>query len=265
MIPARRSEPFMRFFECYVSRYIRRRFHRVYLWGGPRAVAVPAGVPALFVMSHSAWWDVLVGYYLSRRLIRRESYAPMDEAQLRRYPVLARIGVYSLDRFSVGGVRAFLRYTTALLRGERAVWITPQGEIASGWRRPVRFQPGVGHLVRRVGRLAVIPVAMAYEFGEEPRADIFIKFGPPRLFGQPRADAEAITRILEGDLEAGLDALQGSVRAGDRTPFTVLLEGATSVSLVYDGLRRLRAWVTGRPDPRRHGDLVSDPRRAGVR
>jgi 1-acyl-sn-glycerol-3-phosphate acyltransferase len=265
MIPARQSKPLMRFFDSYVARYIGRHFNRVYLWGGSQSAAVPAGLPALFVMSHSAWWDVLLGYYLSRRVVRRESYAPMDEAQLCRYRVLTRIGVYSVDRFSAGGVREFLRYTTALLQGERAVWITPQGEIASNWRRPVQFQPGVGHLVRRIPALAAIPVAIAYEFGEEMRPDIFIKFGPPRLFERSRDDAETITRALARDLEAELDAVQRAVAAGDRAPFAVLLEGATSISLVYDGFRRLRARLTGQPDPRRHGDVVSDPRKAKVR
>ena len=37
MIPARRSEPFMRFFDLYVRRYLGRRFDRVRLWGAPQA------------------------------------------------------------------------------------------------------------------------------------------------------------------------------------------------------------------------------------
>jgi hypothetical protein len=264
VIPARRSPAMLAFFDRYVARSLCRRFHRILLWPTPDAAAGVA-VPRIFAMSHASWWDVLVGYALARRVVRAESYAPMDEAQLRRYRVLTRIGVYSVDRFSTGGMREFLRYTTGLLQGERAVWITPQGEIVSAWRRPVRFQPGVGHLVRRGAVLAAVPVAIAYEFAEEPRADIFIKLGPPRLFEQAREDAEAITRVLEGDLEAELDAVQSALRAGDRTPFAVLLEGATSISLVYDGVRRLRAWLTGRPDPQRHGDVVSDPRKARVR
>jgi 1-acyl-sn-glycerol-3-phosphate acyltransferase len=205
MIPARRSEPIMRFFDLYVRRYVGRRFDRVRLWGEPEALDVPAGVPLLCVMSHAAWWDVLIGYFLARQVIRRESYAPMDEAQLQRYRILTRLGVYSVDRSSVAGLRAFLRYTTALLSGNRCVWITPQGEIVSNWKRPVRFQVGVGHLVRSVGEVAVMPVAVHYEFMEEVRPEIFVRFGPARRFHAEGESAAEITERLERDLEEALD------------------------------------------------------------
>jgi 1-acyl-sn-glycerol-3-phosphate acyltransferase len=251
----------MRFFDRYVPRYLGRRFHRLHLWTRGGEPVVPRDVPVVFVMSHASWWDVLVGYYLARLVVRMESYAPMDEAQLRRYRILTRFGVYSVDRHSVAGIRAFVRYTTELLGPGRALWITPQGEITSAWRRPVVFQPGVGHVVRRVARLAAVPVAIMYEFLEEPRPEIFVKLGAARRFDQARESAEAITRLLESDLERELDAVRDALVDRDLTPFAVRLEGATSVSLVYDGVRALRARVTGRADPRRHGAVVSDPRK----
>lgn len=260
MIPARRSRLVMRFFDGYVVRYLRRRFHRVWCCDAGGLGPLPGDVPLLFVMSHASWWDVLVGYYLARVLVGVESYAPMDELQLRRYPILSRLGVYSVDRFSAAGLRAFLRYTVGLLSGPRAVWITPQGEIVSSWRRPVRFQAGVGHLVRRLLEVAVVPVALHYEFRQEPRPEIFVRFGAPRIFRGARPAAAEITRLLEGDLERELDALQAAVLGGDLRAFRVLLEGATSTSVIYDRVRAIRAWVTGRPDPARHGEVVSDPR-----
>lgn len=262
MIPARRSELFLRFFDRYVERYLGRRFHRVRLWGSPAGLEIPRGGPLLFVMSHASWWDVLVGYWLARRLVGVESYAPMDEAQLRRYRVLTRLGLYSVDRFSREGIRAFLDHTVALLARPVAVWITPQGEIVSNQWRPVRFQSGVGHLVRRVPVVAIVPVAVAYEFLEEPRPEIFVKFGPPRRFpSETRLTAAEITRALERDLERELDVLGAALTARDVRPFSVLFEGACSTSAVYDRVRALRAWLTGRPDPPQHGAVVSDPRR----
>lgn len=258
MIPARRSEAVMRFFDLYVRRYLGRRFDGVRLWG---PADVPTGMPLLCVMSHASWWDVLIGYYLARRVIRRESYAPMDEPQLRRYRILTRLGVYSVDRGSAAGLRAFLRYTAALLTGERAVWITPQGEIVSNWKRPVRFQAGVGHLVRAAGQIAVIPVAVHYEFLEEARPEIFVRFGAVRRFPCGWDTPAEITQGLERDLEASLDRVLSDVTERTLDGYAVVLEGATSTSLVYDAVRSLRAWATGRPDPARHGDVVSDPRK----
>ena len=259
-LPARPSALAMRFFDVYVPRYIGRRFHRVHLWDDAAALAVPRHRPLVFAMSHASWWDVLIGYHLARHVLRIESYAPMDEAQLRRYRVLRRLGVYSVDRDSMAGVRSFLAYTAALLGPGRAVWMTPQGEITSARRRPVRFQPGLAHLVRRVSDTAVVPVAVAYEFLEEPRPEVFVKLGRPRAFA-PDVPAAAITHDLERALEAELDALDAALMRRDLSSFTTLLHGATSTSLVYDTVRAVRRVLTRRPDPARHGDLVSRPRR----
>jgi 1-acyl-sn-glycerol-3-phosphate acyltransferase len=203
---------------------------------------------------------VLVGYVLARRLVDRASYAPMDEAQLARYRVLARLGVYSVDRGSVAGVREFLAYTTARLREGAAIWITPQGEITPHWRRPVQFQHGLGHLVAAVPGVAVIPLAVAYEFLDEPRPEVLVKLGAPRVFEGGTAPRE-ITRTLEHALEAELDALRDAILARDLTRFATAIAGRTATSVVYDVVRGVRASLTGRPDPVRHGDVVSDPRR----
>jgi 1-acyl-sn-glycerol-3-phosphate acyltransferase len=260
MIPARPSALGMRFFDRYVARYLRRRFHRVLLWERPAAIVVPGGRPVVFAMSHASWWDVLVGYHLARTLVRGPAWAPMDEAQLRRYRVLTRLGVYSVDRATLGGLRDFLRYTEARLAEGGTVWMTPQGEIVSPRRRPVRFQAGLGHLVRRVPGLAVIPVAVVYEFFEEPRPEVLVRFGPPRTFG-PGVRATEAVRILERDLEEPLAALEQAAVARDVGGFTPLLEGATSTSVVYDRVRALRRRISGVADPTRHGAIVSDPRR----
>jgi 1-acyl-sn-glycerol-3-phosphate acyltransferase len=251
----------MRFFDRYLDRYLGRRFHRVHLRRRPEGLVGERGRPRLFVVSHTSWWDVLVGYLLARRVVGGANCAPMDEAQLARYRILCRLGIYSVDRGSARGMREFLAYTTARLSEGTAVWITPQGEIAPWRRRPLSFQTGVGHLVRRVPDVVVRPVAIAYEFLEEPRPEIFAAFGPPRSFGS-RLDPEEVTRQLARDLEAEMDALDAALLARDLRGFEVLLEGRTSTSAVYDRVRRLRAWWRGVPDPPRHGDVVSDPRRS---
>jgi len=248
------------FFDRYVSRHLRRHFHRVWLRTDPQSADLPGDRACLVVTTHFSWWDVLVGYWLARRQLRIESYAPMDEAQLRRYRVLARLGVYSVDRHSRAGLRTFVEYTTGLLRPGRAVWVTPQGAIVSSRRRPLSFQTGVGHLARRAAPLIAVPVAIVYEFLDEPRPEIFVRIGAPRRIEAGSEPAAAVARRLERDLTAELDGLLAAVDLRALDGFRCVLEGRTGVSRVYDAVRRLRAWRTGRPDPRRHGDVVSDPR-----
>jgi 1-acyl-sn-glycerol-3-phosphate acyltransferase len=261
VIPARPSRISRRAADRYVARYLRRRFHRVWLAGWPPGSTVPGDRPLLVLMTHFSWWDVLVGYLLARRVLAVDSFAPMDEAQLRRYRILTRLGIYSIDRHSPAGLRAFLEYTARLLRPGRAVWLTPQGALVSSRRRPLDFQTGVGHLVRRVAPVTVVPVAAVYEFLEEPRPEVFVRIGLPRRVDAVTGSPAAIARELEADLARELDALQVAVDRRDLEGFRSLLEGQTGVSRVYDLVRRLRAWWTGRPDPPRHGAVVSDPRR----
>ena len=110
-------------------------------------------------------------------------------------------------------------------------------------------------------RLAVVPVAIAYEFLEEPRPEILVRFGPARVFEDARQSAAALTGALEKALERELDAVQAAILERRFDGFRVLIAGATSASLVYDRVRAIRAWWPRRADPRRHGDVVSDPRR----
>jgi 1-acyl-sn-glycerol-3-phosphate acyltransferase len=249
-----------RLFDAYVTRRLRRQFHRVWLAGGAPVAELPRDRPLLVLMTHFSWWDVLVGYWLARHVFRIESYAPMDEAQLRRYRILTRLGVYSIDRHSPAGLRAFYEYTTGLLQPGRAVWLTPQGAIAPSRRRPLGFQAGVGHLVRRVAPVAIVPVAVAYEYRSEPRAEIFVRVGPVRQVDASSAPPAAIAQELEDSVTAELGALQDALDRRALDGFVVALQGRSGVSWVYDPLRRARAWWTGRPDPPRHGDVVSDPR-----
>jgi hypothetical protein len=57
------------------------------------------------------------------------------------------------------------------------------------------------------------------------------------------------------------DALREAiVVARDFTPFVTLIEGRTSTSLIYDRVRALRAWLTGRPDPSWRGHFTCQTR-----
>jgi hypothetical protein len=112
-----------------------------------------------------------------------------------------------------------------------------------------------------VAPVTVVPVAVVYEFLEEPRPEVFVRIGLPRRVDAVTGSPAAIARELEADLARELDALQVAVDRRDLEGFRSLLEGQTGVSRVYDLVRRLRAWWTGRPDPPRHGAVVCDPRR----
>ena len=213
-------------------------------------------------MTHFSWWDVLIGYWLARRVLAIESYAPMDEAQLRRYRILRRLGIYSIDRHSTAGLRDSLSTRTACsdLAGPCG---SPAGRDRTEPEATARLPARVAHLVRRTAPVTVLPMAVVLRVPRGAAPEVFIRVGSPRRLEATAEPVAAIARQLEGDLTRELDTLQDALdrRAVER--FRSILDGRTGVSRVYDPVRRLRAWWTGHPDPPRHGDVVSDPRRTG--
>jgi 1-acyl-sn-glycerol-3-phosphate acyltransferase len=256
MIPECKQPLVERWFAGYTRRYLRRSFQRVLLLG--ELPETPPG-PVVVCMSHSSWWDMLLAFWLSAERLGWDGYGPMDERQLRRYPILRRIGVFGVDRESLAGGREFLAYGRDLLAGRpRALWITGQGAMVAPDARPVRLYSGVAHLAHALGECHVVTAALDYAFWDEKLPEALVTFGPLRRYGGdgPRA----LLRRLEEDLEGGLDALGELRRARDPARCRVLLGGAGGISPTYDALRGLGARLRGERAPAAHGAVVTPPR-----
>ncbi len=212
---------------------------------------------------------MLAAFWIATDLLGWEGYGPMDERQLRRYAILRRIGVFGVDRESLRGGREFLDYATGLLAGtDRALWITAQGELVSTDVRPIRFYSGPAYLAERLlretGRCAYLSVALDYEFWDEKRPELLIRFGAVReLKAEPGLLRKTILRAMEADLEAEMDALDELRRGRDASQFRQALAdrtGGGGVSPVYDLLRSVSARIRREHAPREHGAVHTPPR-----
>ncbi|MCS6777288.1 MAG: lysophospholipid acyltransferase family protein [Chloroherpetonaceae bacterium] len=264
MIPARKSPLLSRWFADYTRRYLRRSFHAVYLLGDLPDLRACDRVPLIVCLNHTSWWDVLLGTTLANDVFGWEWYGVMDARQLERYRMFTRMGMIGVDRTSLAGAREFLEYATRLLRGQRrALWLTPQGEMLSNRARPVRFQPGVGHLVAQLGDCYVTTVALHYEFWQEKRPEAFAALGPVQ---RVHVDANFRHRDFvcqqERALEAQLDALLALAQQRDPAAFRLLLKGRSGISPTYDLLRSLGARLRGQPFHADHGEVVTPPWRS---
>jgi 1-acyl-sn-glycerol-3-phosphate acyltransferase len=207
----------------------------------------PSGV--LLLANHSCWWDLFFAHLLGVS-VPLDGYGMMEHFNLRRFGFFRRIGAYSVDRTDPRSVRESLDYTVELLGRPRAgVWVFPQGAIYPNDLRPIRFQPGLRALLRRAGRLRIVPVALRYEFWQDERPEALARFGEPTWVD--RSEADTVLGAWEGRLTAELDALRADAlaRAGDR--FTPLLRGRASISDRYARLRaRVLGPTPGAPEPR---------------
>ena len=239
------SQTTLRFFQRVVRVYFRRHFRSVMVQQA-EAVAGLQG-PVIVYANHSSWWDPMVSVLLAETLMEgRRHYAPMDAAALKRYPILAKIGIFPVEMGSARGAAQFLRTSQAILASGGVVWITPQGRFADARVRPLGFKAGLGALAARTPGAVMIPLAIEYTFWDERLPETLLRFGAPVRLVEGMS-TEAASEQLEGALVATMEELKRAAMARDASAFRVLLRGGRGTGGLYGIGRRVRGWFTQKP------------------
>lgn len=228
--------------DAMIFRRTRTTFYAVRAQGLDRLRAAldadPSGV--VFIGNHSCWWDVFLAHVLNE-LIPVEGYGMMEHFNLRRFGFFRRIGCFSVDRSDPASLRESIEYTAELLVRPRAgVWIFPQGRMAHNDLRPLGFQPGLRALLRYAGRLRVVTAALRFEFWEEERPEVFVRFGDPSWY--ERDQVSTILEHTEAWLTGELNSLKLDVASLDSKRFETILSGAGSIN---DRIARVHARLFG--------------------
>lgn len=227
-----------------IVRKLRSGFFRVRVQGLERLRAAIDAEPAgtLLLANHSCWWDLFLVHYLNET-IPVDGYGMMEHFNMLRFGFFRRIGAFSVDRADPASVRASIDYAAGLLRGPRAgVWVFPQGRMIGNDARPLGFQPGLRALVKRAGRVRIVPAAFRFEFWQDERPEAFVRFGEPAWVEKDQA--ATVVKASEARLTAELDALKLDVTAQEAGRFTTILQGPGSIS---DRYARFRARFRGQP------------------
>lgn len=247
------KEGFLRY---YIRPYLQRHFHAIWLYGEPPTIGRLSTMPLVVCLNHSSWWDLFVPAYVEHLLLHHDVYTVMDAEQLRRYAIFSKMGVLGVDRSSLAGIKAFLNSTETLLKGRpRSLWLTPQGEMVSNYRRPLRFQPGLAHLARRLERFHLLFCAVHYEFWTERLSEAFIAFSELKTVDTSCQNwrGREFLQAQERRLEELLDTLLEAVAQRDVSVFHPLLKGASGNAAVYDLPRAVWARLCGRRYVGEHG------------
>ena len=240
-------------FARYARHYIARHFHslRVRLGSDLR---VPVDRPLVLYLNHASWWDPLTMLMLTQRFWpERQFAAPMDAAALNRYRFLAKVGLFGVEHGTLRGARQFLQASLATLaRPGGALCVTPQGRFVDVRERPIRFEPGLGQIARRLPAATFVPVAIEYSFWEERSPEILVSCGAPiEVEEHARMKSSDWTVLLEKRLEHTLTELAETAQRRDPSAFETLVGGRSGVGGVYDLWRRMRAhWLGERFTPK---------------
>lgn len=231
-----RSRGHYRVFERIMARQMARAFHAVRL-AGPGVPDLPIDRPLVVVSNHPSWWDPPFAMRLVRE-IGRESYGPIEAAQLERYRFMRRLGLWGVEP-GRRGAAAFLRIGEAVLADPgRMVWITGQGTFADPRSRPLGLRPGAARLLSRVPGAVALPVALEYPFWTESRPEALARIGAP--IKGPATAARWQDRLEEGLTDA-MDRLARDAQSRDPAAFVDLARGRSGVGGAYDLWRRASA------------------------
>ena len=247
----------IRWFTWYSRRHLRKHFHALRIAVGGQPAMAP-GSSIILYANHASWWDPLVGTVLRDTFFSdRRSFAPIDSMALEKYKFFAKLGFFPVERGTAKGARQFLRGALAATAcTDTALWVTPQGEFADARKRPVRFQPGLGHLAMKVQHAVFIPLAIEYVFWEERLPEILVRFGKPALATRFRASTsspQAWTSFFEHELEATQETLKEQALRRDPADFHNLFHQVTGAGGVYDLWRHVKAWMSLRHAKLEHG------------
>lgn len=253
----RLSPAVCRIFERYLKRYFTKNFHgvRVARDGGPPEVAPDHGLVAY--NNHSAWWDPLIMFYLSRtQYADRNGFGPIDAAALEKYSFMRKIGLFPVEQDSSRGAVHFLNVSQGLLNEPMtSLWLTPQGQFADARVRPVAFKPGIAHLARDAGKVTFLPFALEYCFWNESKPELLIRFGTPlNSVSERDKPLNDWQNQLQMALQTTQDKLAMDAMSRDPERFTSLQSGSAGVGFAYDAWRRVKALARGQKFSAAHED-----------
>ena len=224
MLTAKKSRPFERLFEFYNRNLFKRRFHSLRIAG--LGELTNQRTPLLIYANHSAWWDGLVAFEISRQA-KLDGFIMMEEKHLKKLFLFRRLGAFSVVRDKPREAIKSVDYAAKLLGGNsnKTVWIFPQGEILPSDRRPLRFYNGLARIVERVGTVRLLPVAIRYEFLSNFKPEIFVKIGKTEesVEAGKNYNFKNMTAVFAGNLTVLLDDLRAEIANGNFQNFEKII------------------------------------------
>lgn len=258
IVPGRFNRRFAGGFGWYVQRLMRKRFNAVRLIRGDDAILTALAdvdTPIVAAINHPAWWDPLTALVLSRRFMpERTPCAPMDAAQLRRFGLFRRLGVFGVEPDAPDALQRTVAHVAERFATDPrpVLWITPQGRFTDV-REPIRLHPGAAAVAARHVECRVVAVAVEYTFWQDQRPEVLLCCTE---VARPAAAAttSAWHRAVQGEMQANAERLATAACARDEGRFMTILGGRSArIHPMYDAWLRLRG---------RHGAIIAQETRS---
>jgi 1-acyl-sn-glycerol-3-phosphate acyltransferase len=183
-------------------------FSRVDLYLDPGLQTQLQAARVVVYANHPGFWDPLMLALLTERLWPDHAViSPIDEAGLRTHRYFHGLGFFAIDPASVSGLRKFAQIASAAWEAplSNCLVVLPEGRFSPPG--PLRLRRGLARALsaHQGPPPVVVPVAISYRMGENPRPVAAL------AVGQPLSQTTGSLPFLHQGLEEGLLATLGNL------------------------------------------------------
>ncbi|MDT8308924.1 MAG: lysophospholipid acyltransferase family protein [Bacteroidales bacterium] len=172
MIAANHTWFFVRFFNFYTKRILKKHFHRIFL----NVEEDNYNKPLLVVGNHFSWFDGFIGLYVNEKVFKKRFYVMMLSAQLKFRMFLNKAGAFGIEKGN-RDVSEALDYASRLMQNpQNMLLMFPQGKIEMQYQYPLHFEKGAYHLLENNrDTIQLVFLSSVTDYGSYKKPTLYIK------------------------------------------------------------------------------------------
>ena len=196
LIPADISEFWTGIIEPILFNMIEKNFYAVRIKNRNNYYSGNQNYAKLLYGVHTCYYDGQAAYYFCKKAFNSRFHLMIE--QLYRFPLLSKLGAFSIEKDTPYDALKSLNYAAHLLRNKNnTVWIFPQGRVMPCDHKPIKFEKGIAYISNKAKKVNIIPVAVKYTFVRNEKPEIFVEFGTPVVLDNGTKNKKELTEHLE--------------------------------------------------------------------
>jgi len=210
-------------FDLYFSNMAKKAFYSIRIKNAQNFNLRDKTKGNIIFSNHNCWWDGPVGFLLSKKRFKTQLYMMIEE--LHRFPLLSRLGAFSVEKDCPHSSMKALNYSAKLLQNPNSsLWIYPEGIVKPPDFRPIKFASGISYICKKLNGVNLIPVANKYNFLREDRPEVLLDVGKPIILNDNAINRKEFTSYLENEFTKLLDNQKEEISSGNINEYEYLFK-----------------------------------------